>query len=53
MDEDPGWQALDPGQLLHVDGQLGVSSSIALPQPPAHPLTLADLTQRAAASQAA
>jgi predicted glutamine amidotransferase len=52
MDEDTGWRALDPGQLLHVDGQLGVSSSIALPQPPAHPLTLADLTQRAAASQA-
>jgi predicted glutamine amidotransferase len=52
MDEDPGWRALAPGELLHVDGRLGVSSSIVAPQPPTRRLTLADLDQRAAASQA-
>jgi predicted glutamine amidotransferase len=53
MDEDPGWKALDSGELLHVDGALHVSSHIILDQPPAHPLTLQDLGTRARASQAA
>jgi glutamine amidotransferase len=52
MDEDTGWRGLEPGELLHVDGRLGVSSSVAFPEPPARRLTLADLDQRAAASQA-
>jgi predicted glutamine amidotransferase len=52
MDEDAGWRGLEPGELLHVDGRLSLSSSIAFPDPPAHRLTLADLDQRAAASQA-
>jgi glutamine amidotransferase len=51
MDEDPGWRNLEPGELVHVDGDLGVHSSIALPDPPAHRLTLADLEPHAAASQ--
>jgi predicted glutamine amidotransferase len=51
MDEDPGWRNLQPGELLHVDGALNVTSRIAVDSPPAHPLSLADLDTRAAASQ--
>jgi predicted glutamine amidotransferase len=53
MDQDPGWRALDSGELLHVDPELGVSVRRVLERPPAHQLTLADLDPRAAASQAA
>ncbi|MBV9839400.1 MAG: class II glutamine amidotransferase [Solirubrobacterales bacterium] len=52
MDEDAGWRPLESGELLHVDGQLRVTSRRALERPPAHPLTLAQLDPRAAASQA-
>lgn len=52
MDEDPGWRSLRSGELLHVDGELRVSSRQIIDGPPAHPLTLADLGPRAAASQA-
>jgi predicted glutamine amidotransferase len=52
MDEDPGWRALAPGQLLHVDGALQTTIREAVPEPPARQLTLADLTGRAASSQA-
>ena len=52
MDADPGWRLLAPGELLHVDPSLAVRSTIALPEPPAHPLTLQDLEARAAAAQA-
>jgi predicted glutamine amidotransferase len=51
MDEDPGWRALAAGELLHVAPDLTVTSQIALPDPPAHPLTLADLEPHAAAAQ--
>jgi predicted glutamine amidotransferase len=40
MDDDPGWRALEAGELLHVDEQLRVSSSIAFPDPPAHLMKL-------------
>jgi glutamine amidotransferase len=52
MDEDPGWRALDAGELLHIAPDLTVTSAVALPDPPAHPLSLADLEPRAAAAQA-
>jgi glutamine amidotransferase len=52
MDEDPGWEPLGCGELLHVAPDLGVTRRRALTEPPAHPLTLADLDPRAAASQA-
>jgi glutamine amidotransferase len=52
MDEDPGWHALRSGELLHVDAGLRVTVTRALDGPPAHPLTLADLGGKAAASQA-
>jgi predicted glutamine amidotransferase len=52
MDEDPGWRALESGELVHVGPTLHVDSTIALDGPPAHPLTLDDLEPRAAAAQA-
>ncbi|MCU7729120.1 class II glutamine amidotransferase [Actinoplanes sp. KI2] len=51
MDEDPGWRALEPGELLHVGPGGRVRHEIALPEPPAHRLTLADLSPHAQASQ--
>jgi predicted glutamine amidotransferase len=51
MDGDPGWKALEPGQLLHVNGGLEARIETILPDPPAHLLTLADLDPKAAASQ--
>lgn len=53
LDDDPGWRALRSGELLHVGPDLHVTSRIALPDPPAHLLTLADLGPQAAASQKA
>jgi predicted glutamine amidotransferase len=52
MDEDPGWRLLAAGELLHVGPRLGVSSTIAVDRPPAHPLTIDDLEPHAAAAQA-
>jgi predicted glutamine amidotransferase len=52
MDEDAGWRAMESGELLHVDADLRVTRRRVLDSPPAHPLTLADLGERAAASQA-
>lgn len=51
LDDDPGWRALASGELLCVDGDLELSSHIVLPDPPARRLTLADLGERARASQ--
>jgi predicted glutamine amidotransferase len=51
MDADSGWRALEPGELLHVDGELKVTVRHAVEAAPAHPLTLADLDPKAAASQ--
>jgi predicted glutamine amidotransferase len=51
MDEDPRWRSLGSGELLHVDDALGVHIERILEQPPAHPLSLADLGIHAAASQ--
>ena len=53
MDEDAGWRRLESGELLHVSGELNVSRRRLLEAAPAHPLTLADLDPRAAASQQA
>ncbi len=53
MDEDPAWRALEPGELLHVDPQLGTSVERVLDHPPTRQLTLADLDPRAASSQKA
>jgi glutamine amidotransferase len=39
MDDDPGWRALNSGELLHVDSDLNVSIQPVLNEPPTHPLT--------------
>jgi predicted glutamine amidotransferase len=51
MDDDPRWRALEPGELVHVDHTLQVSSRKILDSAPARPLTLEDLGARARASQ--
>jgi glutamine amidotransferase len=51
MDDDPGWTELTSGELLHVGPELNVSTELVVDHPPAHPMTLADLDPRAAASQ--
>jgi glutamine amidotransferase len=52
MDENPGWRELPAGGLLHVDPKLKCTIDVVLSEPPKHQLTLADLGDRAAASQA-
>jgi glutamine amidotransferase len=52
MDEDAGWRALRSGELLHVDQDLEATVERVIERPPVHQLTLADLDQKAAASQA-
>jgi glutamine amidotransferase len=47
MDDNPGWRSLKSGELLHVNHDLTVKTTIAIDQPPAHQLTLADLGQGA------
>ena len=51
MDDDPGWRQIPAGTLVHVDGALRMTRQPILEQPPAHPLTLADLTGHAADAQ--
>jgi predicted glutamine amidotransferase len=43
LDEHPDWRLLEAGELLHVAGDLAVTSRIALAQPPAHPMQIAYL----------
>jgi predicted glutamine amidotransferase len=52
MDEDPGWRALQSGELMHVGHTLRLESTIVFDRPPSHQLTLDDLQPRAAAAQA-
>lgn len=51
MDDDPGWRLMEPGELLHADGRSAVHRNLILPDPPRHPMSLADLRPEAAASQ--
>jgi predicted glutamine amidotransferase len=50
MDEDDGWGMLEAGELVHVGGDLRVSSRIVLDEQPARLVSLEDLDPRAAAS---
>lgn len=49
MDTNPMWRLLEPGELIHVDPQLRVTSTIAVPDPPAEMLVLSE--QQAVAQQ--
>jgi predicted glutamine amidotransferase len=51
MDEDPGWHNLEPGELVHIDGDLRVTRTIAVDRPPARQLRLEELLPHVAASQ--
>jgi glutamine amidotransferase len=51
MDEHPDWRELEPGELVHIDAELRVETSIVLDDPPTHQLHLHDLDPHAAASQ--
>lgn len=51
MDDNPNWRLMDSGEILHVGPSLQVESSFPLPPSPRHRITLADLNDRAAASQ--
>jgi predicted glutamine amidotransferase len=51
MDEDPGWQDLGSGDLVHVDPDLNVEITALLKRPPEHQLSLSELEPRAAQSQ--
>jgi glutamine amidotransferase len=53
MDDDPGWQPLRPGELLHVDDQLTCMRRIIIDHPPRHLLSPDELGARTAAAQAA
>jgi predicted glutamine amidotransferase len=44
MDDDERWRLLEPGELVHVGAGLRIARSVALPDPPTHPLRRADLS---------
>ena len=48
MDTNPLWRLLEPGELIHVDQELRVSSTIAVPDPPA---SMLELTAKEEAAQ--
>lgn len=51
MGDDMPWTPLEPGDLLHVAADLTPTVTRILDAPPAHPMTLADLSGHAAAAQ--
>src|SRR3954452_5289277 len=51
MDANPQWRLLEPGELIHVDPQLRVTSTIAVTDPPAHMIDLKKMSTRAAIAQ--
>ncbi len=48
MDTNPLWRQLESGELIHVDENLRVTSTIAVPDPPAH---MMELTAKEEAAQ--
>ena len=51
MDDDPRWRLLEPGELVHVDSALQITSDVVLPDPPRHQLRPEDLNATAQAAQ--
>ncbi|SEM50368.1 class II glutamine amidotransferase [Streptacidiphilus jiangxiensis] len=51
LDDNPRWQLMAPGELLHVGPDRTVTRRVVLSEEPRHRLTLADLHPAAAASQ--
>jgi predicted glutamine amidotransferase len=44
MDDDPRWRLLEPGELVHADAALRVTSTVVLPDPPRHLLRRENLS---------
>jgi glutamine amidotransferase len=51
MDSSAGWRMVESGELIHVDAQLNVTSTIAVSDPPAYMIDLDALSADAAATQ--
>ncbi|KAA8966313.1 class II glutamine amidotransferase [Mycobacterium sp.] len=51
MDDDPGWQLISPGELVHVNADLQIRRDLVLPDPPRYQLRRSDLSPAAAAAQ--
>ena len=51
MDDDPRWRLMESGELVHVDADGRLTSSTGWIEPPARPLSLAELEPEAAAAQ--
>ena len=51
MDDDPGWRPLADGEMVHVGQGLDITSTAEVVGPPRYPLTVAELSATAAASQ--
>lgn len=49
--DDEEWQSIAPGELVHIDADLRISTRVAFPDPPRHLLRRDDLSAQAAASQ--
>ncbi len=48
MDSNPAWRMMESGELIHIDSELRVTSTIAVPDPPAKML---ELTSQEAVTQ--
>jgi predicted glutamine amidotransferase len=51
MNANFGWRLLESGELVHVDPELRVTSTIAVPHPPAHLIDLSKMSTREAIAQ--
>ncbi|RRR41906.1 class II glutamine amidotransferase [Mycolicibacter terrae] len=51
MDTDPRWRLLAPGELIHVDAELQLTTELAFPDPPARQLRRDELTTAAQEAQ--
>jgi predicted glutamine amidotransferase len=51
MNTNPAWRLLESGELIHIDSELNVTSTIAVPFPPAHMIDLKAMTAREAIAQ--
>ena len=51
MDANPQWRLLESGELIHVDPELRVTSTIAVTEPPADLIDLSKMSKRAAIAQ--
>jgi hypothetical protein len=51
MNTNLGWRLLESGELIHVDPELNVTSTIAVTDPPAHMIDLSTMSEKAAIAQ--